>query len=92
MTIQGAINELFSLLNANDIPVYYKASIKKVIETIDDYVNEKDDYVMRRMKQFEQPEPLPCHRCESALSSECTICDGQQYFRTEEIDPDCGWR
>jgi len=34
MTIQGALTELNNLLNADDVPLYYKGSIKKVIETI----------------------------------------------------------
>ena len=34
MTIQGAIAELQNLLNANDVPLYYKGGIQKVIETI----------------------------------------------------------
>ena len=34
MTIQGAIAELQNLLEADDIPFYYKVAIKKVIETI----------------------------------------------------------
>lgn len=34
MTIQGAIAELQNLINAEDIPCYYKGGIKKVIETI----------------------------------------------------------
>ena len=41
MTIQGAINELVNLLKADDIPIYYKGGIKKVIETIDDYVKRR---------------------------------------------------
>lgn len=53
MTIQGAINELVNLLKADDIPIYYKGGIKKVIETIDDYIDGKDDYVKRKT------EPLP---------------------------------
>ena len=48
MTIQGAINELVNLLKADDIPIYYKGGIKKVIETIDDYIDGKDDYVNRK--------------------------------------------
>lgn len=48
MTIQGAMNELINLLNADDIPIYYKGVIKKVIETIDDYIDGKDDYVKRK--------------------------------------------
>ena len=35
MTIQGAIADLNNLLNADDIPFYYKGSIEKVIETIE---------------------------------------------------------
>lgn len=34
MTIQGAIAELQNLLNADDVPMYYKGGIEKVIETI----------------------------------------------------------
>ena len=48
MTIQGAMNELINLLNADDIPIYYKGCIKKVIETIDDYIDGKDDYFKRK--------------------------------------------
>jgi len=35
MTIGGAISDLNNLLKAHDIPIYYKPSIKKVIETIE---------------------------------------------------------
>lgn len=42
--------------------------------------------------QIDWNETLPCHKCESALSSECTACDGQQYFRTEEGETDCPWK
>ena len=34
MTIQGAIAELQNLINADDVPFYYKGGIQKVIETI----------------------------------------------------------
>ena len=34
MTIDGALNDLNNLLKADDIPIYYKLSIKKVMETI----------------------------------------------------------
>jgi len=34
MTIGGALSELNNLLKADDIPVYYKPSIKAVIDTI----------------------------------------------------------
>ncbi len=35
MTLGGAIADLKNLMNADDIPFYYKPSIKKVIETIE---------------------------------------------------------
>ena len=35
MTLGGAIADLRNLMNADDIPFYYKPSIKKVIETIE---------------------------------------------------------
>ena len=35
MTIGGALSELNNLLKVDDIPFYYKPSIKKVIETIE---------------------------------------------------------
>ena len=35
MTIGGAISDLNNLLKADDIPIYYKPSIKKIIETIE---------------------------------------------------------
>ena len=34
MTIQGAIKELDILIRSNDIPLYYKPSLKKIKETI----------------------------------------------------------
>ena len=60
MTIQGAMNELVNLLNADDIPIYYKGGIKKVIETIDDYIDGKDDYVKRKT---EPQTENPCDGC-----------------------------
>ena len=43
MTIQGAIAELQNLLNADDIPIYYKGGIEKVIETIQMEVAEQTE-------------------------------------------------
>lgn len=56
MTIQGAMKELVNLLNADDIPVYYKGGIQKVIETIDDYIDGKDDYVKRMADRKIEPQ------------------------------------
>ncbi len=65
MTIQGAMNELVNLLNADDIPIYYKGGIKKVIETIDDYINRKtkptteDSSTVPTSSKMEQVEDEP---------------------------------
>ena len=92
MTIQGAMNELINLLKADDIPIYYKGGIKKVIETIDDYIDGKDDYVKRKTENSsEKPnncEPqyemsmgtLRCDNCSEYGSFKCTKCDGEMYF------------
>ena len=49
MTIKGAIAELQNLLGADDIPLYYKTAIEKVIETIMDELNREpsDDLISR---------------------------------------------
>ena len=52
MTIEGALSELNNLLSADDIPIYYKPGIKKVIETIkmeqepcEDCINRGEDHI-----------------------------------------------
>ena len=42
MTIGGAIAELQNLIDADDVPFYYKDGIKKVIETIQMEFNEQN--------------------------------------------------
>ena len=93
MTIQGAMKELVNLLNADDIPIYYKGGIKKVIETIDDYIDGKDDYIKRKTENSseipnncEEPQyemgmgTLRCDNCSEYGSFKCTKCDGEMYF------------
>lgn len=43
MTIQGALADLINLLNADDVPFYYKGSIEKVIETIEMEFEDKEN-------------------------------------------------
>ena len=43
MTIGGALSELNNLLKADDIPVYYKPSIKAVMDTITLSISEKSN-------------------------------------------------
>ena len=99
MTIQGAMNELINLLKADDIPIYYKGGIKKVIETIDDYIDGKDDYVKRKTENSsEKPnncEPqyetgmgtLKCDNCSEYGSFKCTKCDGEMYYKYDKDEP-----
>lgn len=80
MTIQGAMKELVNLLNADDIPVYYKGGIKKVIETIDDYIDGKDDYVKRKTEPQTDRWSHKCigcannDTCEFAFTDAVKIC------------------
>ena len=52
MTIGGAISDLNNLLKAEDIPIYYKPSIKKVIETIEQLSTTKNDLEVRRFEEI----------------------------------------
>ena len=98
MTIQGAVNELISLLNADDIPIYYKGGIKKVIETIDDYIDGKDDYVKRKTEptakdiyyEAEGHCEFKCSRCGAEIGVvEGGDLDGAVDFK---FCPNCGAR
>ena len=50
MTLKGAIAELQLLLKANDMPIYYKPCIEKVIETI----QMEWTYQMSRLDEMER--------------------------------------
>ena len=57
MTLQGAITELRLLLKANDMPIYYKPCIEKVIETIQmewAYQMSRLDEIERRIEMHEK--------------------------------------
>ena len=81
MTIQGAMKELVNLLNADDIPVYYKGGIEKVIETIDDYIDGKDDYVKRMVDRKTEPQKTTdyCDTCNHKGCDNC-IADGSNPY------------
>ncbi len=54
MTIQGAIVELQNLLDADDVPFYYKGGIEKVIETIQmEIADRKTEPTISKMEQVE---------------------------------------
>ena len=81
MTIQGAMKELVNLLNADDIPVYYKGGIEKVIETIDDYIDGKDDYVKRMVDRKTEPSnsEIP-NNCKAKPRKEQNFCGKCRYL------------
>ena len=57
MTIQGAIDELMHLLDADDVPIYYKPSIEKVIDTI---ILERARHTADRKTE---PQTIRCPKC-----------------------------
>lgn len=82
MTIQGAISELVNLLNADDVPIYYKSGLKKVIETIDDYIDGKDDYVKRRVDRKTESD----HAKSFENTPEIKRCSKDTIYRQDAID------
>jgi hypothetical protein len=81
MTIQGAMNELINLLNADDIPIYYKGCIEKVIETIDDYIGGGDGYVKRRADRKTENSSEKPNNCEPQkwTKENCKGCKYNEY-------------
>lgn len=79
MTIQGAIAELQNLLEADDVPLYYKGGIQKVIETIQmEMVAEQTEPSGKRGEMMSQKEfDEMVHR----------VVLGQT-----EPSTDCGWK
>lgn len=91
MTIQGAMNELVNLLNADDIPIYYKGGIQKVIETISMELieqNAKLQALDRRInlhekamaKVISESAGTPCSNCQEF---DCYGCEYKQTERSE---------
>lgn len=82
MTIKGALKELSDLLEAEDIPVWYKTSIKKVMETIEmesmprmgNWVHHCDDF----------NDWLVCCKCGFGSEGEIEYGKGTKYC------PNCG--
>ena len=76
MTIQGAIAELQNLLNADDVPFYYKGGIQKVIETIQmEMVAEQTEPSGKRGEMMSQKEfDEMVHRVVSGQTEPSTDC------------------
>ena len=79
MTVKGAIAELQNLMNQDDIPFYYKGSIKKVIETIqmDCRENITGEWIYKgREPRIEQ-------------IYKCSVCE-RYNFEKSNYCPNCG--
>ena len=92
MTIQGAMNELINMLKADDIPIYYKGVIEKVIETIDDYIDGKDDYIKRKIEpqtEIEIAKAIVHKMIDDAVIAEDAYPDLRQKMRdaVDEYEP-----
>ena len=91
MTIQGAINELVNLLNADDVPFYYKGGIQKVIETI------QMELIAEQTEPNSSEKPT-CEDCKHngekhAYDYACDKCTDMDKFQHEdEPQTDCAWR
>ena len=81
MTIQGAIAELQNLRLSDDVPMYYKGGIEKVIETI----------VMEFSERYTEKYCTNCKHNEIATDYKCGDCQHMdkwehRYADNPEID------
>ena len=64
MTIGGAISDLNNLLKADNIPFYYKPSIKKVIETIEqDAIEQRIGHWIKTIGENGVTSAVRCSEC-----------------------------
>ncbi len=71
MTINGVIDHLNTLLNADDVPFYYKPTIKKIIETIE---QEKQQQWIPCLKRLpEEHEWIGTKRFGTTISNEVYV-------------------
>ena len=77
MTINGALSDLNNLLKADDIPIYYKSSIKAVMDTI----------------ALSKPqEPKTGHWIKSNIGGAkvCSVCNAHMGLSSFKFCPNCG--
>ena len=87
MTIKGAISELNNLLKADDIPFYYKPSIKKVIETIEqDAIEQRFGYWIDNKARKDLCNCSECGALSKAYSKYCPNC-GRRMIEVSEPVP-----
>ena len=80
MTIGGALSDLNNLLKADDIPIYYKPSIKAVMDTI---ALEQEPKTGRWISHYDEDAKEGWY--------ECDRCHTERAFNTDYC-PDCGCR
>jgi len=88
MTIGGAIAELQNLIDADDVPFYYKDGIKKVIETIQMEFNEQN----RRLNEiaYSAKRIKADHYYTADTLKECPWCKAV-CASTDKYCHECGW-
>lgn len=78
MTIQGAIVELQNLLDADDVPFYYKGGIEKVIETIQMEIADRKTEPMTSGVVWYEDEFDVCDSRNGCVGCEYHICKLEQ--------------
>ena len=71
MTIGGALSDLNNLLNADNIPVYYKPSIKAVMDTIISEYQKMGHWKAYTHSAY--PSDMPCLACDVCKSFEAAM-------------------
>lgn len=86
MTIKGALKELSDLLEAEDIPVWYKTSIKKVMETIEmESMPRMGNWVKTPKAVMGEGYMWYCDKCEHQVYQ-----DSSRPYPSEKYCPNCG--
>lgn len=67
MTIGGALSDLNNLLNADDIPCYYKPSIKAVMDTITPQKLIKGEWLRMSNLSEQEDDRYKCSRCGNVI-------------------------
>lgn len=82
MTILGVLNELNNLLKADDIPIYYKPSIKTIMDNVKLEQNKKtcEGCLYENTADFEEG----CRYC-NRLGSDRYV-NKEEYYDDEEED------
>lgn len=101
MTIGGALSDLNNLLNADDIPCYYKPSIKAVMDTIAlEQEPKTGHWIEHEWEEMREKGYYRCSVCNHGYQryakgirkSDVPYIDGQEYilWNCDNYCPNCG--